>query len=99
MARRKKWFLSRLWLVMDRGQALAMLTELGLSNKEARVLLKRFWDNMPIKSIGEMTVRAQYELLPAWDNWVESWCRRNCDRFMPSDQKILFGNDSMADTH
>lgn len=89
MARRKKWFLSRLWLVKDRHLALKMFNELGLSNDQIRAIIKRFWDGQPVKSVGEMTAYEQKKLLPVWDHWAERWCREHRERFSEEELELL----------
>lgn len=91
MARRKMWFLSRLWLVMDRKAALLMLTEIGLSNDQIRAVIKRFWDGLPVKSIGEISPSEQRKNLPVWDNWAQNWCRQHKGDFSRTDREMLFG--------
>lgn len=89
MARRKRWFLSRLWLVKDRQLALKMFGELGLSSDQIRAIIKRFWDGQPVKSIGEMTAYEQKKLLPVWDHWAERWCREHRERFSAEEVEVL----------
>jgi len=89
MARRKKWFLSRLWLVKDRSLALSMFKDMGLSNDQARALIKRFWDGIPVKSIGEVTEGELRRYLPAWDRWAQKWCREHREKFSGEELETL----------
>lgn len=89
MARRNKWFLSKLWLVVDKEEAAKIFSKVGLSTTQGDVLLARFWDNVPLKSIDGMSVWEQRMYLPAWDRWIKNWCVANSYIFSEEELSML----------
>lgn len=86
MARRNKWFLSSLWRAVGKCKAKKIFVDMGIDPIHQDVILKRFWDGVPVKSITELTAGEQRELLPIWDSWVKSWCEHHKDTF-PSEMR------------
>lgn len=78
MARRKKWFVTELSNSISRTSARNMFKEMGLSEPETQLLIKRFWDNVPMKSIPEYTISEQTKVLPVLDTWLRNWRANNC---------------------
>lgn len=89
MARRKKWFLSRLSRCLSRSEAREMFGDMGLNGDEAETVLKRFWDGFPIKSVGAVSEAGQKRALPVWDHWARRWCREHRACFDEAELKEL----------
>lgn len=70
MARRKRWFLSRLSNEISPAEARAFLKSLGLEPKAVETILARFWGGQPMKYL-DMPRSEQLRLLPLWDKWAE----------------------------